>query len=231
MRRLLREVDETWGHFSVVESGKYLGVCLGPSAGEKSWEGPLRKWRDRTRELARRGLPVAAVVPLYRQRALIVLSYVRAACPCPFTLPSGLHMAAPRPSGARVGLGLARSWVDRVFGCGGCAEQGGQDPPDLGEVRGCVARHPGDAPVTPTRSWASDGLVLEGGVGGEHVGEWGARCGGRAAAGNVRGRLTAGFVRLGPRLLWRSALRAFSGYQKSVIPMELTSGNLPGFAR
>lgn len=43
----------------------------------QSWAAPFRSWRDLTPEFALRGVP-ASVVPLYRQRALTVLSYVAA---------------------------------------------------------------------------------------------------------------------------------------------------------
>lgn len=41
------------------------------------------KWRSRAGELAQRGLRVAAVAPVYRQRALIVLRYVEALVEAP----------------------------------------------------------------------------------------------------------------------------------------------------
>jgi hypothetical protein len=43
-----------WVDMSIVNHAKYLGILLGPSAGEKQWDVALRKFRDRVSEIHQR---------------------------------------------------------------------------------------------------------------------------------------------------------------------------------
>lgn len=46
------------------ESGKGLGVYLGPNAGEQSWASAQAKWAERWHDLARRSMPAGALATL-----------------------------------------------------------------------------------------------------------------------------------------------------------------------
>lgn len=66
-------MSEEGGSFRIGDSGKCLGIFLGPGPLERSWRAPLAKWRVRAADLAKRMAPATALLTLYPQTAASVL--------------------------------------------------------------------------------------------------------------------------------------------------------------
>lgn len=75
-KEVLERIAGTWRWFRIQIVGKYLGIHLGPQAGEKSWHRAQAKWQERCRGIARRARPVGALAMLCRQTALTILGSI-----------------------------------------------------------------------------------------------------------------------------------------------------------
>ena len=52
-RSLLTAAVPSWGAMQVSFAAKYLGVCVGPDKGTRSWTAPIRKYLDRPQQWGR----------------------------------------------------------------------------------------------------------------------------------------------------------------------------------
>ena len=72
----LSEFLPSWLEIRIMKNGSYLGFVLGRDAKAALWEGPLRKWSQRSAELARSGAPVQLLSSSYRKLCITCLQYV-----------------------------------------------------------------------------------------------------------------------------------------------------------
>ena len=64
-----------WANCQIVSCVKYLGMYLGPVAGNANWKAPTTKWIQRTREFANNGAQLGISISMYHRRAQTVLAY------------------------------------------------------------------------------------------------------------------------------------------------------------
>ena len=69
-----------WACFKIAPLAKYLGVFLGPRAGQKQWHAQHNKWVDRARAIANMGTAASISVFQYNTRAVSTLSYIMQFC-------------------------------------------------------------------------------------------------------------------------------------------------------
>ena len=72
-----------WACFKIASLAKYLGVFLGPKAGQKQWHAQHNKWVDRARAIANMGTAASISVFQYNTRAVSSLSYIMQFCSPP----------------------------------------------------------------------------------------------------------------------------------------------------
>ena len=65
-----------WGEFHISDVGKYLGVILGPLAGELSWELAIVKYWERVCQVAACGLSPQLSILAYNTHDVSVLGYL-----------------------------------------------------------------------------------------------------------------------------------------------------------
>ena len=76
MRAALACADRRWRDFAVASKTAYLGCAVGPGAApDDSWQAPVAKASDHAASMAKRGAARGALVPIYGERVLTVLSY------------------------------------------------------------------------------------------------------------------------------------------------------------
>ena len=76
LSRLLVEQLTVWRGFNIASAGKYLGVWVGPDAGNKSWNHCAAKYGSRCRYIKDLGLGMWMTVALYDSLAASVLQFV-----------------------------------------------------------------------------------------------------------------------------------------------------------
>ena len=76
IKNLVREYIPQWSCFTIAGCGKYLGTWIGPLAGHKPWDEPLKKYRSRCLMLANMSQGVWCTALLYRVFCLPVLSFL-----------------------------------------------------------------------------------------------------------------------------------------------------------
>ena len=76
IHRQLAEGCPGWGGIKVQYHATYLGFVLGPERGERSWDGPLRKYIDRCTEWGSLGLGMQLSVEAYLSYIFPVLQYI-----------------------------------------------------------------------------------------------------------------------------------------------------------
>jgi len=76
VRKWIRANCPSWSNFQITNSGKYLGLHIGPLAGEIQWKAPLEKFRERTREVHKEAIPLAMAGSRLATSATSVLGYV-----------------------------------------------------------------------------------------------------------------------------------------------------------
>ena len=72
-----------WTGIKIQGSAKYLGFYLGPTAAFHGWNNQRRKWSNRTKAIARSGVPLQPSILAYQTRALTTLSYIAQLVPPP----------------------------------------------------------------------------------------------------------------------------------------------------
>ena len=65
-----------WSLFNVVKAAKYLGVWMGPAAGELQWRDPTTKWEKRAVTVVDLSVGSFDAAQLYNTRAVPVLGYI-----------------------------------------------------------------------------------------------------------------------------------------------------------
>lgn len=85
-----RRASPTWHEFLMEPTGKYLGMYLGPQAVARSWEGPMRRYAERAREMVKSGMPVAAMQVLFTSQVHSFASPVSGRTPRSWTTRSGM---------------------------------------------------------------------------------------------------------------------------------------------
>jgi hypothetical protein len=76
IRGWLRHHCPEWAAFKIVSHSRYLGIIMGPGAGERSWAAPLIKYNDRCGAIAASRGPPALATWFHNVRAVTVLQYV-----------------------------------------------------------------------------------------------------------------------------------------------------------
>ena len=76
LNRLLIETLPVWRGFKVAFAGKYLGMWIGPDAGDKSWIHCAAKYESRCRYIKNLGLGMWMTIALYNSLAVSVLQFV-----------------------------------------------------------------------------------------------------------------------------------------------------------
>lgn len=64
-----------WSEMRLLTSAKYLGAVIGPLAGAKCWDAPLKKWRARVDQMSAAQVSATSRLTQYRIRALPVFAY------------------------------------------------------------------------------------------------------------------------------------------------------------
>ena len=70
-----------WESMAVCNSAKYLGILLGPHAGQSQWSKALRKFQDRINTINSLHLPAELAKGQYTSRALPTLGYIAQVVP------------------------------------------------------------------------------------------------------------------------------------------------------
>ena len=83
IRDWLKRHCPSWANFQITNSGKYLGLYMGPEAHSKQWVAPMLKFRARTREAKLDETPIGLVGPHFASKAAPVLGYVAQLVPPP----------------------------------------------------------------------------------------------------------------------------------------------------
>jgi len=73
----------TWFGIKIQGSAKYLGFLLGPTAASHGSNAQRLKWSNRTKAIARSGVPLQISILAYHTRALSTLSYIAQLVPPP----------------------------------------------------------------------------------------------------------------------------------------------------
>ena len=81
--RWLRNNLPDWANFKVASSAKYLGFLIGPGAGAKMWEGPMKKLENRILAIKNGQASLALNAITYNTRVVPVTSYVAQLVPLP----------------------------------------------------------------------------------------------------------------------------------------------------
>ncbi len=76
IRAWLRENIPGWADFNICDMGKYLGIFVGPKAGDNNWAAPIAKFMTRTKEVAAERLPFELAASRSASRAVSVMQYV-----------------------------------------------------------------------------------------------------------------------------------------------------------
>ena len=83
LKNLIGETIPSWMKSELARKGKYLGVWMGPRAGESSWEQPLQKYIAQCQYIATLHAGLWTTVLLYKRLALSTLSFVVQLSPIP----------------------------------------------------------------------------------------------------------------------------------------------------
>lgn len=86
VRRRIVQAVPAWRDLRVESSAVYLGIELGPRAGERVWRTAVSKWTERAHMLAKLDLSGEVWAALYDQRSVSMLSYIAQFCPAPHDL-------------------------------------------------------------------------------------------------------------------------------------------------
>eukprot|EP00959_Pyramimonas_sp_CCMP1952_P406226 8513427-Pyramimonas_sp.AAC.1 len=104
LRDSVNEYSNGLAEIEFVRYAKYLGIYIGPEAGDLGWQEPLRKFCSRTRSLRQMGLGLAVTLSTFQVMCLSVLQFVLQLYPVPqhvlkiYQETLQLLMAAPRHS-------------------------------------------------------------------------------------------------------------------------------------
>ena len=83
LRRWLQANCPRWANFQITNSGKYLGLIMGPHGGESQWKEPLQKFRQRVLEIKAEGLPLGLAASRFASRAIPILGFKAQLAPIP----------------------------------------------------------------------------------------------------------------------------------------------------
>ena len=72
-----------WKDMKITNHGKYLGLFIGPGAGDHNWKSLIAKFKQRAREIHVAALPAAFSASEYNTKCLPTLLYVSQLCPPP----------------------------------------------------------------------------------------------------------------------------------------------------
>ena len=79
----LKEHIPEWQSFAVTSHAKYLGLLLGPAAGEHQWDTATQKYKHRVHKIALLEAPIQIKSYLYNTNAVPVLQYIAQLLPIP----------------------------------------------------------------------------------------------------------------------------------------------------
>ena len=85
IKKWLRKNLPEWAEFKVAPFAKLLGFFLGPQAGSKMWEGPMKKYNERILDIKRGHASIVSNSLTYNSRVAPVMSYVAQLVPLPKT--------------------------------------------------------------------------------------------------------------------------------------------------